>query len=69
MNGSILTTVIGALIAVLVAIQPLISTGQLDWKNIVLAALIALFGYIAKDKGVVVPPGYRDNGFMLVPKL
>ena len=46
------TTVIGALIAILVAVQPLIATGTIDWKAVGLAALIALFGFISKDSNV-----------------
>ena len=46
------TTIIGALLAAIIAIQPLIETGVIDWKKIGLAACIALFGYIAKDSDV-----------------
>lgn len=46
------TTILGAITAAFVAIQPLIATGEIDWKAVGLAALIALFGYLAKDAGV-----------------
>jgi hypothetical protein len=51
-NTSWRTTLISAIIAVLVAVQPLIATGKIDWKAVVLAALIALFGAISKDSNV-----------------
>jgi hypothetical protein len=51
-NTSWKTTLIGAIIAICVAIQPLISTGKIDWKSVGIAALIALFGYISKDSNV-----------------
>ena len=43
------TTLVGCLIAVLVAIQPLIVSGTEKWTTVVLAGAIALFGFIAKD--------------------
>lgn len=46
------TTVLGAIAAAFVAIQPLIATGEVDWKAVGIAALIALFGYLSKDAGV-----------------
>lgn len=46
------TTVVGILLAIAYAIQPIIATGQIDWKQIVIAALIALLGYVAKDSDV-----------------
>lgn len=46
------TTIIGAILAAIVAIQPLIETGAVDWKKIGYAALIALFGYLVKDHDV-----------------
>jgi len=52
MNNSWKTTVLGALLALVVAIQPLISTGQIDWKAVGIAALIAVLGYFAKDANV-----------------
>ena len=49
------TTIVGAILAVIVAIQPIIETGVIDWKKIGLAALIAVFGYLAKD-ATATPP-------------
>ena len=47
------TSLVGCIIAVCVAIQPLLgATGKLDWKSIVIAALIAGFGFLAKDNNV-----------------
>jgi hypothetical protein len=46
------TTLFGALIAICVAVQPLIATGKIDWKAVGLAALIALFGFFSKDSNV-----------------
>lgn len=46
------TTILGAILAIVVAIQPLISTGTVDWKAVGMGALIALIGYFAKDAGV-----------------
>ena len=43
-----LTTVIGVLIAAMLAAQPIISTGHVDIKALVLAILIAVFGYFTK---------------------
>lgn len=46
------TTLIGVLLAVAVAVEPLISTGSIDWKAVIIAALIAAFGFLAKDHDV-----------------
>ena len=46
------TTIIGAVLAVIIAVQPLIETGIIDYKKVGLAAIIALFGYLAKDSDV-----------------
>lgn len=46
------TTITGALIAVVIAVQPIIATGNVDWKAVGLAALVALLGYLAKDNNV-----------------
>ena len=43
------TTLVGLLIAVLIAIQPIIETGEAKWTTVILAAAIAAFGFIAKD--------------------
>lgn len=46
------TTLFGALAAVVIAIQPIIATGTIDWKAVGLAALVAALGYFAKDSNV-----------------
>ena len=46
------TTLLGIITAAIVAIQPIIETGNIDWKKIGYAALIAAFGYVAKDFNV-----------------
>jgi len=46
------TTILGAIAAIFIAVQPLVETGVIDWKAVGLAALIALFGYLAKDADV-----------------
>lgn len=46
------TSLIGCLIAIVVAVQPMITTGLIDWKQIGFAALIAAFGFISKDANV-----------------
>lgn len=46
------TTIIGAVTAIIVAVQPIIATGTIDWKAVGLAAVIALFGFLAKDADV-----------------
>jgi hypothetical protein len=46
------TTLVGAILAVIIAVQPIITTGAVDWKAVGLAALVALLGYLAKDAGV-----------------
>lgn len=43
------TTIVGAILGVLLAVQPLYESGVVDWKKIALGAGIALFGYLAKD--------------------
>lgn len=46
------TTLSGCLVAVFVAIQPIIETGVIDWKKVILAGLIAAFSFVAKDSNV-----------------
>lgn len=50
------TTIIGIIGAIWLAIQPIISTGTFnfstDWKNLLGAALIAVFAFVAKDFNV-----------------
>lgn len=44
------TTVFGALLSVGIAVQPLLTTGKVDWKAVVIAALVAVVTYFAGDK-------------------
>lgn len=46
------TTLIGAILAAIVAIQPYLETGEVEWKQLSLAGLIALLSYVAKDAKV-----------------
>ena len=43
------TTLIGAILAACVAIQPLFESGEYDYKRLVFAGLIALLGALMKD--------------------
>jgi hypothetical protein len=53
------TTLIGCILAIAVAIEPLISTGTFDWKQVVIAALIAALSFVMKDSDVT--GGTRSN--------
>lgn len=46
------TTLVGCLFAVIVAIEPLITTGAMNWEQVGKAALIALFAFLVKDANV-----------------
>jgi hypothetical protein len=46
------TTLLGCLTAAIVAIEPIISTGNVDWKSVGYAAAIAAFSFLAKDADV-----------------
>lgn len=63
MNTSWKTMVVGAILAILIAVQPLLETGTIDWKAVILAALVALFSYLVKDKDVT--GGTRSNKMQL----
>ena len=58
-NSSWKTMLLGALLAIVVAVAPIIQTGAVDWKAVGMAALIALLGYFSKDKDVT--GGTRSN--------
>jgi len=60
MNTSYKTTIIGIILAVFVAIQPILESGSINWKSLILAALIAALSYLAKDNNVT--GGTVDNG-------
>lgn len=46
------TTIIGLILAIIVAVQPMIATGEINWKAVGMAALIAAFGFVSKDANV-----------------
>ena len=46
------TTILGFVGAISVAVYPIIQTGEINWKAVGAAALIAAFGYFAKDSNV-----------------
>lgn len=46
------TTVLGVITAVIIAIAPILETGEVKWQALVLAAVVAAFGYFAKDHDV-----------------
>lgn len=46
------TTLIACALAAVVAVEPMISTGKVDWKAVGMAALIAALGVVAKDANV-----------------
>ena len=46
------TSLCGCLAAVMIAIAPILQTGQVDWKAVVIAGLVAAFGFLAKDFNV-----------------
>lgn len=46
------TTLFGCLAAVVIAIQPILAIGKVDWTNLIIAALIAAFSFFAKDANV-----------------
>jgi hypothetical protein len=58
-NTSWKTTLIGCLLAIVVAVQPLIATGTIDWKQVIIAALIAALSFVMKDADVT--GGTRTN--------
>ena len=46
------TSLCGCLAAVMIAIAPILQTGQFDWKALIIAALVAAFGFLSKDFNV-----------------
>jgi hypothetical protein len=46
------TTLLGCLLAAAVAIEPIITTGDVDWKRVALSGLIAAFSFAVKDRNV-----------------
>lgn len=43
------TTLIGCCIAIIIAVQPMITEQAVNWKAVGMAALIALFSFVSKD--------------------
>lgn len=52
MNKSWKTTALGAIAAIWIAVEPIVTTGAIDWKKIGIAAVVAAFGYLVKDANV-----------------
>jgi hypothetical protein len=46
------TTLAGLIGAITVAIYPLLTTGEINWNNVLIASIIAVVGYFAKSKNV-----------------
>ena len=59
------TTLFGCLAAVVIAVQPIFATGQVDWTKVIIAALIAAFSFFAKDANVT---GGNVSNNQTVPK-
>lgn len=43
------TTAMGFSLAVLICVQPVLTTGEVDWKQVIVGALIGALGFFAKD--------------------
>lgn len=46
------TTAVGLVGAIWVAVEPMLTSGEIDWKQIATAAFIAALGIFSKDAGV-----------------
>lgn len=46
------TTLAGVIGAIAVAVYPLLTTGEINWNNVLIAGIIAVVGYFAKSKNV-----------------
>ena len=46
------TTIVGLFGAIWIVAEPIISAGQIDWKALATAIVVAALGYFAKDAGV-----------------
>lgn len=44
------TTIAGVVAAAIIAIEPIVATGNVDWTKVGLAAAVAALGYLAGDK-------------------
>lgn len=43
------TTLIGAAFAIFSAVQPVITTGAIDWKQVFVGVMVGTLGFFAKD--------------------
>ncbi len=43
------TTLVGITFAIFSAVQPVITTGAIDWKQVFVGALVGALGFFAKD--------------------
>lgn len=43
------TTLVGITFAIFSAVQPVITTGTIDWKQVFVGALVGALGFFAKD--------------------
>ena len=43
------TTLVGALLALFIALEPIVTTGEVNWIQVIIAGGIAVLGYLAKD--------------------
>lgn len=43
------TTLIGAVGGAFIAVQPLLQTGVVDWRQVTVGFVVALIGIVAKD--------------------
>lgn len=48
--SDIITTIIGVIGAVWVAVEPIINTGKIVWTNFIWAVLLAVYGYFTNKK-------------------
>jgi len=46
------TTIVGAVSAALLAVEPLLTVGTVSKERLIVAGAIGLLGYLAKDAGV-----------------
>jgi hypothetical protein len=46
------TTLFGVLAAISIAVLPILQSGVIDWKAIMIAISVGLLGYFAKDHDV-----------------
>jgi hypothetical protein len=44
------TTVAGLFTAVIIAVEPIVATGSVDWTKVAIAAGVAVLGYLCPDK-------------------